>query len=104
MEALLNYYSEQISMIQQGKAQAAPKRATHSAVSPFMTVKWNQSEPYNGKTPLGYYTNRTEGYNCVTGCVATAMAQVLYYQRFVNSSDAPPGLHLKPFDQPCQEV
>ena len=88
MEALLNYYSEQISMIQQGKAQAAPKRATHSAVSPFMTVKWNQSEPYNGKTPLGYYTNRTEGYNCVTGCVATAMAQVLYYQRFVNSTQA----------------
>ena len=88
MEAWLNYYSEQISMIQQGKAQAAPKLATHSAVSPFMTVKWNQSEPYNGKTPLGYYTNRTEGYNCVTGCVATAMAQVLYYQRFVNSTQA----------------
>ena len=88
MEALLNYYSAQISMIQQGKAQAAPKRATHSAVSQLMTVKWGQSEPYNGKTPLGYYSNKKEGVNCVTGCVATAMAQVLYHQRFVNSTQA----------------
>ena len=88
MEALLNYYSAQISMIQRGLAQAAPKRASHPAVSPFMTVKWNQREPYNGKTPLGYYSNRTEGYHCVTGCVATAMAQVLYHQKFVESTQA----------------
>lgn len=88
MEALLNYYSAQISMIQRGVAQAAPKRASHPAVSPFMTVKWNQREPYNGKTPLGYYSNRTEGYHCVTGCVATAMAQVLYHQKFVESTQA----------------
>ena len=88
MEALLNYYSEQISMIQQGKAQAAPRRAAHSAVSPFMTVKWNQLSPYNDKTPLGYYSNSNEGEHCATGCVATAMAQVLYHQRFVNSTQA----------------
>jgi len=88
MEALLNYYSEQISMIQQGRSQAAPRRAAHSAVSPFMTVKWDQREPYNDKTPLGYYSNSNEGEHCATGCVATAMAQVLYHQRFVNSTQA----------------
>lgn len=84
MEALLNYYSAQISMIQQGKAQAAPRRVTHSAVSPFMTVKWNQREPYNGKTMTGYYSNTGGTFQCVTGCVATAMAQVIYHQHFVD--------------------
>ena len=84
MEALLNYYSAQISMIQQGKAQAAPRRATHSAVSPFMTVKWNQREPYNLKTMTGYYSNTGGTFQCVTGCVATAMAQVVYHQHFVD--------------------
>ena len=84
MEVLLNYYSEQISMIQQGRAQAAPKRASHSAVSPFMTVKWNQREPYNGKTMTGYYSNTGGTFQCVTGCVATAMAQVVYHQHFVD--------------------
>ena len=84
MEALLNYYSAQISMIQQGRAQAAPRRATHSVVSPFMTVKWNQREPYNGKTMTGYYSNTGGTFQCVTGCVATAMAQVVYHQHFVD--------------------
>ncbi len=84
MEALLNYYSEQISMIQQGKALATPKRATHSAVSPLMTVKWNQREPYNLKTMTGYYSNTGGTFQCVTGCVATAMAQVVYHQHFVD--------------------
>ena len=84
MEALLNYYSEQISMIQQGKAQAAPRRVAHSAVSPFMTVKWNQREPYNLKTMTGYYSNTGGTFQCVTGCVATAMAQVVYHQHFVD--------------------
>lgn len=84
MAALLNYYSAQISMIQQGKAQAAPKRATHSAVSQLMTVKWNQREPYNGKTMTGYYSNTGGTFQCVTGCVATAMAQVVYHQHFVD--------------------
>lgn len=84
MEALLNYYSAQISMIQQGKAQAAPRRATHSAVSPFMTVKWNQREPYNLKTMTGYYSDTGGTFQCVTGCVATAMAQVVYHQHFVD--------------------
>ena len=36
------------------------------------TAKWNQTNPYNLKTP----------YNCVTGCVATAMAIVMRHNRW----------------------
>ncbi len=84
---LLNHYAEQIEDIRNG-ASVQTRRTSHLKVPEFMTVKWNQTDPYNGKTPLGYYTNRTEGVHCVTGCVATAMAQVLYHQHFVNATQA----------------
>ncbi|MBO4893151.1 MAG: C10 family peptidase [Prevotella sp.] len=80
---LLNHYAEQIEDIRNG-APVQTRRASHLKVPEFMTVKWNQTDPYNGKTPLGYYTNRTEGVHTVTGCVATAMAQVLYHQHYVD--------------------
>ena len=85
MADLLNYYSYQIEAIQRG-AYASTRRASHPQVQNLMTVKWDQEEPYNNKTPLGYYSNSNTGYHCVTGCVATAMAQVLYHQRFVNAT------------------
>ena len=84
---LLDNYAHQIEAIRNG-APVQARRAAHLQVPEFMTVKWNQYEPYYNKTPLGYYTNRIEGEHCVTGCVATAMAQVLYHQHFVNATQA----------------
>ena len=46
-----------------------------SPVTPLLSTTWNQDYPYNMLCPV------SGGINCVTGCVATAMAQVLaYYQ------------------------
>ena len=47
------------------------------SVSPLLSSTWNQSSPYNDLAPL---YNETGG-RCVTGCVATAMAQVMYYHK-----------------------
>lgn len=49
--------------------------ASRHSIDPMIKTKWNQSEPYNNAIPtLG------TGYSkFVTGCVATAMAQVMYY-------------------------
>lgn len=46
---------------------------TRNDIAPLIKTKWNQSEPYNNLCPL-VGNNR-----CVTGCVATAMAQVLKF-------------------------
>ncbi len=46
----------------------------HDDVAPFITTKWNQMEPYNVFCPA----TLSKGV-CPTGCVATAMAQVMYY-------------------------
>ena len=48
------------------------------AVSALLTTKWNQGSPYNLLCP---YDDRTDE-NAVTGCVATAMAQVMKYWNY----------------------
>lgn len=42
----------------------------------LMTSKWDQSPLYNNLCPVD------DGGRCVTGCVATAMAQILYYWKY----------------------
>ena len=42
-------------------------------VGPLMTTKWDQLDPYNMLLPQAGYSR------CYTGCVATALAQVLNY-------------------------
>lgn len=47
-----------------------------AAVAQMMTSKWNQSAPYNNMCPAA------SGEHCVTGCVATAISQVMRYWRY----------------------
>lgn len=57
-------------------AMAFKAAAKHAKVDPFMEEKWNQGEPYNNMCP--YYA---PGERAVTGCVATAVAQILHYYK-----------------------
>lgn len=52
---------------------AAPRRAhSTTAITPLLTTTWDQVWPYNLLCP-----EYSAGYYCATGCVATAMAQVM---------------------------
>lgn len=68
--------SSQISNDQSPISNRQPRRAT-AAVSPLCTSRWNQGAPYNNYAPA--YND--QGSKCVTGCVATAMAQIMYYHK-----------------------
>ena len=71
---LLQAYRERFVQLQQTPATAQPAtRAmpTYKAVAPLLTCKWNQDDPYNKKTGYPF-----------TGCVATAIAQVMYYHKW----------------------
>lgn len=46
-----------------------------SSIAPLISTKWNQSPYYNDLCPF----DNTENEKTVTGCVATAMAQVMKY-------------------------
>ena len=84
MQAWLDGYKAELEWLSQqsdvSSAQAkAPRRvaeASKKPVSPLLTSTWNQDSPYNDKCPAFI-----DGNPCVTGCVATAMAQVMYYHR-----------------------
>jgi hypothetical protein len=58
--------------------QGYSTRATEKSVTPLVQTKWDQSPYYNDLCP---YDNAT-GEKTVTGCVATAMAQIMKYWNY----------------------
>ena len=62
------------------KASAASKRDTWANIAPLCATKWNQSEPYDLYTPD--ITYRGQNMKAATGCVATAMAQLMKYHNY----------------------
>jgi len=59
-----------------GKNAGVPSDCKKS-VTPMVKAKWDQDAPYNALCPIA-----TEGGRCLTGCVATAMAQIINYHRY----------------------
>jgi len=52
-----------------------PKNGSGTSVAPLMTTTWNQAPRYNAMCPY----SATDSAHAVTGCVATATAQVMKY-------------------------
>ena len=50
------------------------------SVEPLIDAKWGQSGPYNMNCPL------LDGDSTLTGCVATAAAQIMYYHKYPESA------------------
>ena len=57
-------------------------RAPRHAISPLVVTRWDQGTPYNTLCPI------IDGTQCVTGCVATSMAQVMYHHRWPEGKTA----------------
>ena len=81
MKEWLQEYTNQIAwMEKQGEATASASKVrkapagVKAAIAPLIQTKWNQSNPYNYYCP-----NFVTSTKCVTGCMATALAQLLYY-------------------------
>ena len=73
----LDGYNDAIGRLQVSGQQAPRRAPTHAAIPALLTCQWNQGSPYNMYCPQFFDTGET----CVTGCVATAMAQIMYYHR-----------------------
>ena len=66
---------EQVRYLMAHPELTVAKAPVHPKINEMMTTRWNQGDPY------WLYCPKYSGTYTVTGCVATAMAQVLYYQR-----------------------
>lgn len=75
----LNEYSRQIDFARQNPVTAkrsTTQRTIKAAIEPMTKTKWNQDAPYNDDCPV------FDGERSVTGCVATALAQVMKYHNY----------------------
>lgn len=88
MRCMLNIYREEIEFLQinpklkvEKNTQGTPS-FTATSVSPLLSTNWGQGRPYNNYCPK--YGNDT----CLTGCVATAMAQIMQYWSYPSSAPA----------------
>ena len=92
---LLQSYSEQMAQLDQlfalheahalAPAQNAPRlynTPVRHSVEPLLPMNWNQGDPYNLLCPIYYNQDGSQGGHSATGCVATAMAQVIGYYRW----------------------
>lgn len=76
----LKWWLEAINESLLTREAAAPTRA-YTPVENFVMTQWDQGAPYNSMTP------EIGGKHTPTGCVATAMAQVLKYYNYPEKSE-----------------
>lgn len=78
----VNEMNRQIEFLQSHSEVAAHQPIKHAtAVPPLMTTFWNQDAPYNNYCPT-YTLSNGNSVRAVTGCVATATAQVMNYYKW----------------------
>ena len=86
LKGWLDFYEEAIKAIPaRTTASRAVSRAPKAEVKPLMTFAWNQYDPYNKYCPA---SPEDPTQTSVTGCVATAMAQMMYYHKWPNTLPA----------------
>ena len=100
MRAWLQGYADEIAWLNEHPRPAAikaPRRTSDATIktpiAPLVQTTWDQGEPYNNLCPYYYeddYGNisysveqvNDDYEHCATGCVATAMAQVMKYHKW----------------------
>lgn len=103
MQAWLQGYADEIEWMQQHNSitindsiKKLPRRApiAQTDIAPLVTTTWNQGAPYNNMCPEFSSGNRS-----ATGCVATAMAQVMNYHQWpTTATTAIPGYTSMTYD------
>ena len=88
LKMLLAQYRQEVRML--NDMPAATKPATTRAggklqpIEPLLKTTWSQYGPYNLQTPMH------KDKHCVTGCVATAAAQIMGYYQYPKKAPALP--------------
>ena len=83
LQTMLEGYAAQIDALARGAKAESPLRSG-DAIKPLLTASWSQNNPYNNLLPV-----IPSGKHAYTGCVATAMAQVMYYWKWPAATTQP---------------
>ena len=83
MKAWLQGYNDQMAYLNEHPEAAAPqKTVSGGSIAPLLQSEWDQGNPYNLLCP------EDGGQHSVTGCAATAMAQVMYFWQWPKQTAA----------------
>lgn len=84
LKGWLENCSNQIRMAADAGAEpySISREADHDPIEPILSTKWDQTTPFN------LYCPTYNGFRCVTGCVATAMAQVMKHFEWPTQASA----------------
>ena len=90
MKSFLEDYAREVEYVttHDHATAAAVAADRREPIAPLLTCTWNQDAPYNGMCPTLDFIDTGSGKptgekrETVTGCVATSMAQVMYYHRW----------------------
>lgn len=72
----LKEYERVVKEVRAKATTTTLQRPIKRKVEPLLTCKWSQYDPFNKYTPL------SNGQHTPTGCVATATAQVMFYNKW----------------------
>ena len=82
MQSWLNDMGKQIAELSRLNVRAKTI-AIHEDIDTLLTSLWDQGKNnYDSTNPYNRFCPETDGLLCVTGCMATALAQVMYYYRW----------------------
>jgi len=73
MKAMLSAYHHAVTATYKTRTEVP----THENILPLIETQWDQDAPYSNMCPNKY----------PTGCVATVMAQIMYYHKYPNTFD-----------------
>ncbi|MDE6342066.1 MAG: C10 family peptidase [Muribaculaceae bacterium] len=79
LQEWLDFYNQELEWLkthQKSSATGRKVKSTRGEITPLLSTEWNQEYPYNILCP------KVDGHETVTGCVATAMAQVMKYHNW----------------------
>ena len=84
MKGQLNMYKKQIEAMQSYKGELVPRKAPsrNIFIEPLTESTWGQNEPMDRFTPM------KGGQHTAVGCAPLAMAQIMYYWKYPEGSEA----------------
>ena len=83
MRTWLKNYISQIDGLRKGQLKTSPMQVTfHKVVNKLVTSSWDQGEASESGDAYNQQCPTISKIHCMTGCVATAMAQVMRYHQW----------------------
>ena len=98
MKGLLEQYAEEIQELDEQNVDISPEqvqkrilarraKSVRHSIPEILPTRWNQGDPYNSSCPNYIKSDGTNG-RPASGCVATAIAQVLYHHHYPDKTIA----------------